>query len=69
MAVTEEKLDVARRNFARTPCPETAALFLSILRELEENGVIDDDTFHNGLADVEAYLWTGGSVLNEEKFG
>lgn len=62
MAVTGIRVEDARRAFATSPQPATAALFLSVLREAEEIGAIDDDEFHNGLADIEAYLWQGGSV-------
>jgi hypothetical protein len=67
VAVTEEKLDSARNSFKADPQPATAAQFLSVLRECEETGEIDDDTFHNGLADIETYLWSGGSVRPLEK--
>ncbi len=57
------KLDVAQTAFETNPNQDTAAMFLSVLREYEEDGMIGDDTFHNGLALVEAYLWKGGTVV------
>lgn len=69
MAVTEEKLDIAHKAFKAAPQPATAAQFLSVLREAEEIGLIGDDTFHNGLADIEAYLWQGGTVLPTPDWG
>lgn len=65
MAVTHEKLAVAKIAFETAPQPATAAQFLSVLREAEEIGLIGDDDFHNGLADIEAYLWKGGSVVTQ----
>lgn len=67
MAVTEAKLDMARKAFEAAPQPATAAQYLSVLREAEEIGLIDDDVFHNGLADIEAYLWKGGSVVDDDE--
>lgn len=58
-----EKLQTAQDAFAANQNQDTAAMFLSVLREAEEVGAIDDDVFHNGLALVEAYLWQGGTVV------
>lgn len=58
-----EKLTTAQDAFAANENQDTAAMFLSVLREAEEEGRISDDEFHNGLALVEAYLWKGGSVV------
>lgn len=69
MAVTDAKLDMARKAFETAPQPATAAQFLSMLREAEEIGLISDDVFHDGLIAIEAYLWNGGSVINEQVFG
>jgi hypothetical protein len=38
-------------------------MYLSVLHEAEEEGTIDDDRFHNGIAEIEAYLWKGGTVV------
>lgn len=62
MAVTTNDVNDALGTFRANPKPETAAMFLSKLREAEEIGVVDDDVFHNGLAEIESYLWEGGSV-------
>lgn len=62
MSVKCEKLVTARDAFTVNENQDTAAMFLSVLRECEEVGFIDDDEFHNGLALVEAYLWKGGTV-------
>lgn len=62
MAVTKEDVDTANEAFTNNPTQETAAMFLSKLREAEENGELTDDEFMNGLADIEAYLWKGGTV-------
>jgi len=69
VAVINDKLNAARETFERNSEPQAAALFMSLLREAEEKGAIDDDEFLNGLAAIEAYLWKGGSVRSEEKFG
>lgn len=58
-----EKLQTAQDAFSVNPSQDTAAMFLSVLREAEEVGAINDDVFHNGLALVEAYLWQGGTVV------
>lgn len=63
MSITLPKLQTAQDAFVANPNQDTAAMFLSMLREAEENGEIGDDEFHNGLADVEAYLWKGGTVV------
>lgn len=63
MSISREKLAEARADFVAEPSNNTCVLFLSKLREAEEEGNIDDDEFHNGLAEVEAYLWKGGSVV------
>lgn len=63
MAVTHEKLASAKIAFQTTPQPATAAMFISVLREAEEIGLIGDDDFHDGLGLIEAYLWKGGSVV------
>jgi hypothetical protein len=42
-------------------------MFLSVLREAEEIGLIDDDEFHNGLGEVEHYLWKGGTVVGARR--
>lgn len=62
MAIDDDKLRQARDTFALNENQDTAAMFLSVLREAEENGVIDDEEFHSGLAMVETYLWKGGTV-------
>lgn len=49
----------AHKIFAGLPSNATAADFLSKLRECEEQGLIGDDEFHNGLQMVEHFLWTG----------
>jgi hypothetical protein len=48
-----------RAPVANLTINKLVADFFSKLRECEEEGEIDDDTFLNGLADVEHYLWTG----------
>lgn len=58
-----DKLDQARGAFEVNPNQDTAVMFLSVLREAEERGAISDDVFHDGLADIEAYLWQGGTVI------
>lgn len=57
MAVTASKVQLAQENFAKHPNNNSVALFFSLLREAEQEGSIDDDVFHNGLAAVEEYLW------------
>lgn len=66
MAVTKSKLKDAHVAFRASPQPATAALYLSVLREAEEIGLIGDDEFHNGLSDIESYLWKGGSVVLDD---
>lgn len=63
--MTREKVAIAQTLFEREQTSKNAADFLSKLREAEEIGLIDDDEFHNGLALVETYLWTGGSIVHE----
>lgn len=65
MAVTKSKLKDAHVAFRASPSQQTAAMYLSVLREAEEIGLIDDDEFHNGLSDVESYLWKGGTVIDD----
>lgn len=66
MAVTKSKLKDAHVAFRAAPSPQTAAMYLSVLREAEEIGLVGDDEFHNGLGDIESYLWKGGSVVIED---
>jgi hypothetical protein len=61
--VDREKVDAAGKAFADDPRQSTAAMYLSVLHEAEEEGTIDDDRFHNGIAEIEAYLWKGGTVV------
>lgn len=63
MAVTKDDVLVASEAFTSNPTQDTAAMFLSKLREGYENVEIDEDEFNNGLADIEAYLWKGGTVI------
>lgn len=63
MAVTYEKVAIAKVAFMTAPQPATAAQFLSVLREAEEIGLLCDDSFHDGLGLIEEYLWKGGSVV------
>lgn len=67
MAVTHETVAIAKIAFLTAPQPATAAKFLSVLREAEEIGLLSDDDFHDGLGEIEAYLWKGGSVVTEVK--
>lgn len=69
VAITTTKVAEAKNNFEQHPNNQSAALYLSLLSEAEEIGAIDDDEFHNGLADVEAYLWKGGSMVPFEPTG
>lgn len=63
MAVTAEDVKVAESEFLARPTQNTAAMFLSKLREAEEHDAIGDDEFLDGLASIEAYLWKGGTVV------
>lgn len=63
MIVTVPELYSAEMAFKQAPQPATAAMFLSKLRDAKEIGLITDERFHDGLSDVESYLWNGGSVV------
>lgn len=67
MSTTTDKLNTAKSAFTWNPNQATAAMFLSVLREAEEIGLIDDDEFHNGLGEVEHYLWKGGTVVGARR--
>ena len=62
MSVDLEQVVLARVAFVDAPSNNTAAYFFSKLREAEEEGTIGDDEFHNGLAEIECYLWTSKIV-------
>lgn len=64
MAVTEVDVLNARTAFRADQNNETAAMFLSKLHEAYEGGETCEDDFHDGLHEVERYLWKGGSVVS-----
>jgi hypothetical protein len=49
-------LDYAQERFMSHPSPGTAGDYLARLMEYESDGMIGDDTFHNGLAVIRDYL-------------
>lgn len=68
MTVTRSDVEAAHDEFMAKQTQESAAIFMSKLREAEEDGELDPETFYEGLASVEAWLWKGGSVVTEVEF-
>lgn len=57
MSVDRGKLYQAMSTFTAHPTASSAAMFFSVLREAEQDGLATDDEWLNGCAEIEAYLW------------
>lgn len=62
MSVTEADVYAAREVFRKEPTNNHAAMYLSKLHEAYEGGETCEEDFHDGLHEVERYLWKGGTV-------